>query len=351
MANLVGMAVARTATAPYDARASGVDLRQRRLMYYTSSEAHSCIRKGVELLGLGSDSLRTIPVLADYTIDIRALREAIASDRAAGLQPACLVATTGTVNTGASDPLPELADIAATEKMWLHVDGAFGACVRLAPEYRRLAEGLELADSVAFDLHKWLYVQYNCGAVLVRSDDVHRNTFSVLPAYLRKLERGLAAGPVNFSEYGVQLSRSFVALRAWMALRSAGSRRFGQQIAQNIRQARYLSGLVDQHAELERLAPTSMNIVNFRYRGELDETVLNDINAEVVMQLQEQGIAAPSSTVLDGRFSIRVANTNHRSRHADFDALVEGVVRLGRKLAESPANQAGNRTSKAAPPR
>lgn len=335
MANLVGLAVARTAQADYDVRDSGVDTHdQPRLIYYTSSEAHSCIRKAVELLGLGSQSLHKVAVADDFSMDVDALRAAIAADRAAGHKPACIIATTGTVNTGASDPLPLLADIAQQEKLWLHVDGAFGACVRLSPRYRKLAEGLERADSVAFDLHKWLYVQYNCGAVLVRGDKLHKDTFSVIPSYLRKLERGLASGPINFSEYGVQLSRSFVALRAWMALRSAGSHRYAIQIEQNVEQARYLSQLVDEHAELQRLAPTAMNIVNFRYhRQGLGDAELNDLNAEILMRLHEDGIGAPSATELHGCFSIRVANTNHRSRRADFAALVDGVVRLGRELA------------------
>ncbi|MGB5739996.1 MAG: pyridoxal-dependent decarboxylase [Woeseia sp.] len=335
MANLVGLAVARTAQAGYNVRDSGVDTHDHpRLMYYASSEAHSCIRKAIEILGLGEQSLHKVPVLDDFSIDTVALRAAIAADRRAGHQPACIVATTGTVNTGASDFLPELAEIAREEKLWLHVDGAFGACVRLSPRYRELAAGLEHADSVAFDLHKWLYVQYNCGAVFVRGDKLHKDTFSVIPSYLRKLERGLASGPVNFSEYGVQLSRSFHALRAWMALRSAGSRRYGEQIEQNVTQARYLSELVDRHPELERLAPTAMNIVNFRYgRKNLSEARLNDLNAEILMRLHEDGIAAPSATELNGRFSIRVANTNHRSRREDFDALIDGVVSLGRELA------------------
>lgn len=343
MANLVGLAVARTSQAPYDVRDSGINTHKHpRLIFYTSSEAHSCIRKAVELLGMGSRSLHTVPVLADFSMDINALRSAIAADRAAGYQPACIVATSGTVNTGASDPLPVLAEIAKQEKLWLHVDGAFGACVRLSPRYRKLAAGLEHADSVAFDLHKWLYVQYNCGAVFVRGNKLHKDTFSVLPSYLRKLERGLASGPINFSEYGVQLSRSFHALRAWMALRSAGSQRYVEQIEQNVEQARYLSSLVDAHTELERLAPTAMNIVNFRYRtNALTSAELDDLNAELLMRLHEDGIGAPSSTELNGQFSIRVANTNHRSTRADFAALVEGVVRLGRELTRAAVANSG----------
>ena len=182
-------------------------------------------------------------------------------------------------------------------------------------------------------MHKWLYVQYDCGCVLVKSDDTHRKTFSVIPSYLRKFERGLASGPVNLSEYGVQLSRSFKALRAWTALKTEGSNRYGEQIEQNIQQARYLTKLVEDRDELELLAPTAMNIVNFRYVAESpNDQDQDDLNAEILMQLQERGIAAPSSTVLNSRFSIRVAICNHRSIRADFDALVEAVVRIGREL-------------------
>jgi glutamate/tyrosine decarboxylase-like PLP-dependent enzyme len=334
MANLVGLAVARTSKAPYDIRADGVDADSHpRLMYYASTETHSSVRKAVELIGLGNESLRMIPVNADFTIDIVALRAAIEEDRANGRLPACIVGNAGTVNTGATDNLEELADIAEAENLWLHVDGAFGACARLSPESADLVAGMERAHSLAFDLHKWLYVQYDCGGVLIRGSEPHKETFSVIPSYLRSLDRGLASGPLNFSEYGVQLSRSFKALRAWMALKTEGSDRYGQQIEQNIRQAQYLSARVDAHPELERLAPTAMNIVNYRYAGTPDSEVdLNELNAELLMQLQERGIAAPSSTQLNGKFSIRVAICNHRSTRSDFDALLEGSVNLGRQL-------------------
>ncbi|MEM7502170.1 MAG: pyridoxal-dependent decarboxylase [Pseudomonadota bacterium] len=335
MANLVGLAVARTDAASYDLREAGADpTTERRLIYYASTETHSSVRKGVELLGLGNRSLRLIPVDKDFRIDLEALAVQIEADKAAGHQPACLVANVGTVNTGAIDPLDALADTAAREDMWLHVDGAFGACAALSPESRQLIQGMERADSIAFDLHKWMYVQYDCGCVLVRSDRPHRETFSVTPAYLRTFERGLASGPNNFSEYGVQLSRSFRALRAWMALKVEGSARYGRQIEQNIRQARYLSDLVDRSAHLERLAPTPLNIVNFRFAdARADASRLDDLNAEILMQLHERGIAAPSSTQLNGALSIRVAICNHRSRRDDFDALVENVEEIGRRLA------------------
>jgi len=337
MANLVGLAVARTHAAPYDVREQGVNVTDYpRLMYYMSSEGHSSLRKAVELLGLGSESLRIVPVKNDFTIDVDALREAIHVDREAGRLPACLIATAGTVNTAAIDPLNDLADIAEQENLWLHTDAAFGGFAKLSPASAHLVDGLERADSLAFDLHKWLYVQYDCGCALVKSARTHRDTFSVIPSYLRKFDRGLASGPLNLSEYGVQLSRSFKALRAWTALKTEGADRYGQQIEQNIQQAAYLTQLVENSQRLELLAPTPMNIVNFRYlEPKLAADELDDLNAEILMLLHERGIAAPSSTVLNGRFSIRVAICNHRSRRADFEALVNAIVNIGRELRDA----------------
>ncbi|HSD71089.1 MAG TPA: aminotransferase class I/II-fold pyridoxal phosphate-dependent enzyme [Woeseiaceae bacterium] len=341
MANLVGLAVARNRQSGGDVRKRGLQAADESpLVFYASSETHSSVRKAVELLGIGSEWLHTVPVLNDFTIDMAALREAIDRDRRRGYRPACIVANVGTVNTGAIDPLPALAELACAEQLWLHADAAFGAFARMSPGYRHLVEGLERADSLAFDLHKWLYVQYDCGCVLVRDGNAHRDTFSVLPAYLRNLDRGLASGPVNFSEYGVQLSRSFRALRAWTGLLSEGAQRYAEQIEQNIRQARYLDGLVAGHAELELLAPTALNIVNFRYVAPaLENTALDDLNAEILMTLQERGIAAPSSTVLNGRFSLRVAICNHRSRREDFDILVANVVSIAHELTRKAASR------------
>ncbi len=337
MANLVGLAVARTHAAPYDVRDQGVNVSDYpRLMYYMSSEGHSSLRKAIELLGLGSASLRIVPVKDDFTINVAALRSAIRDDRDAGRLPACIIATAGTVNTGAIDPLNELADIAEEENLWMHADAAFGGFAKMSAESAHLVDGLERADSLAFDLHKWLYVQYDCGCVLIKSDDTHRKTFSVVPSYLRNFDRGLASGPVNLSEYGVQLSRSFKALRAWTALKTEGTDRYGEQIEQNIQQAKYLTKLVEDRDRLELLAPTAMNIVNFRYvDNSLDDAEQDDLNAEILMRLHERGIATPSSTVLNSRFSIRVAICNHRSKRSDFEALVDAVVAIGKEICNS----------------
>lgn len=339
MANLVGLATGLSARAGFDVGTLGLTRAPKQPVLYASTQTHFSVTKAARLLGLGTESLRVIPVDRDYQIDLEVLERRIQEDRAGGLHPFAVVGNAGTVNTGACDDLEALADIAAREHLWFHVDGAFGAFAALVPQLEPMVHGMARADSLAFDLHKWLYVQYDCGCVLVKDSEAHRNTFSVLPSYLRSLDRGLASGPLNFSEYGVQLSRSFKALRAWMGLKSEGVQRYAQQIEQNVRQAQYLTELVTQHPELELLAPTALNIVNFRYIASgLDTEAVNELNAEILMTLQERGIAAPSSTMLHGKFSLRVAICNHRSRREDFDALVEGVVAIAHELTGKVAS-------------
>jgi len=334
VANLVGLTVGRNAAAGFDIREKGVRGFEAEPVVYGSTESHNSVNKAVEILGLGSDAFRGIPVDAAYRIDIVALERAIARDRREGRQPLILVATAGTVNTAATDDIETLAAIARRERMWLHVDGAFGALAALSPELRPMLRGIEQADSLAFDLHKWMYVPYEVGGVLVRDPEVHRRAFTSPASYLAPVEKGLPANAHLFSDYGLQLSRGFRALKVWMSIKEHGIEKYGRLIRQNVAQARYLASLVDRAGDLELLAPVPLNIVCFRYigAGGSDEE-LNDLNRKILGQLQEDGIAAPSYTTLDGKFAIRAAITNHRSRNEDFEILASSVSRLGRELS------------------
>jgi len=301
---------------------------------YSSAETHNSVQKAVEALGLGSDGLRYIETDRNLRIKMESLRDAVAADRKAGRLPICVVGNAGTVNSGAIDDLSALADFCGSENLWFHVDGAFGAIAAISPALRRLVRGMERADSLAFDLHKWMYVPYDVGCVLVRSPERHRETFSVPASYLDKHTRGLAAAPMWFKDYGLELSRSSRALKVWFSLKEHGLRSYQALVEQNVAQAKYLAEMVTGDRRLELLAPVPLNVVCFRYRGGIDdENTLSALNKEILLRLQESGAASPSSTILRGRFAIRVANVNHRSRREDFEYLISEIVRLGEIIA------------------
>jgi len=342
MANLAGLAVGRQARASGDVRRLGVGAAGGRLTLYGSAEMHSSIQKAVELMGLGSEALRLVPVDAAFEIDVAALEAMIARDRAGGCRPFCVIGNAGTVNTGAIDDLDALATIAAREKLWFHVDGAFGALAALDPELRGQLAGMERADSLAFDLHKWMYIPYEAGCTLVRDPDIHRETFSLTPGYLSHAPRGAAGGELWFNEYGVQLSRGFRALKVWMSIKEHGIERYAALIRQNVEQARYLAELVRGAADLELLAPVPLNIVCLRYvGGTRDEAEREALNRELLMRLHEEGIAVPSTGVINGRYGFRVANTNHRTRREDFDLLVREVRRIGAEIEQEARRTGG----------
>jgi len=340
MANFVGLAVARNAKAEVDVAQEGVAAAPRRMTLYASTETHNSVRKAVSLLGLGRSALREIPVDGAFRIDVKALRRAIAEDRKAGFHPFCVVGNAGTVNTAAFDALPELADLCQAENLWYHVDGAFGALAALSPLLRPLVRAMDRADSLAFDLHKWMYMPYDVGCALVRWPEQHRATFVSPADYLAHLTRGLPAGPIWFSEYGVQLSRGFRALKVWMSLKEHGVSKYARLVEQNCEQAAYLKSLVEADPELTLMAPVSLNIVCFRFapRG-MEPAKLDEINEEILFALQESGTAVPSSTILDGRFALRVCICNHRTRRDDLELLVREVLQRGRAIAAEPARR------------
>ncbi|MGD9510361.1 MAG: aspartate aminotransferase family protein [Geminicoccaceae bacterium] len=329
MATVLALAAARQAHAGGDARREGLQGREAPLVGYASREAHGCVAKAFELLGLGRDNLRLVATRSDHTLDPTALAVAVEADRAAGRRPFVVVGSAGTVNTGAIDPLETIADYCAGEGLWFHADAAFGGLGLLAPELAPRLAGIERADSLAFDFHKWLHVPYDAGCVLIRDERLHRAAFALRPDYLAAAERGLAGGNPWFTEYGVDLSRGFRALKVWFTLRTFGLDRLGESIAINCRQARTLGERVAAEPELQLLAPVSLNIACFRYRDAPDAE-LDRLNALIVVELQERGIAAPSTTLIGGRLAIRACLCNHRTEQRDLDALVDGVLRLGR---------------------
>jgi aromatic-L-amino-acid decarboxylase len=336
VANLIGLAAARDAKAGFDVGRQGLSGAPSRLVLYASAETHSSVDKAVQILGLGREALRKIPVDREFRILVDDLRRVIRADREAGCRPFAVVGNAGTVNTAAIDDLQALADLCVEEDLWFHVDGAFGAVAALSPRLRPHLAGLDRADSLAFDFHKWLHVPYSAGCTLLRDETAHRIPFTVPASYLRAVERGVASQPRPAHQFGLELSREAKAITIWMSVKEHGLAKLGRLARRNVDQALYLEGLVAREPRLELLAPVSLNIVCLRYvpedGGSWAGEKLNALNLEILMRLQEQGIAIPSHTVLNGRFAIRVCITNHRSRLEDFDRTVGAILEIGRQV-------------------
>ena len=338
MANFIGVVVARDARLGAEVRRRGVADAAAKLTAYASSEAHGSIGRAMDLAGLGSGALRSIPADARHRIDLRALRKAIAEDRAAGFTPFFVAGTAGTVDTGAVDDLAGLAELCREQKLWFHVDGAYGALAMLAPELAPRLTGMERADSLAFDFHKWGQAPYDAGFILVRDGELHRRAFASPTSYLRRETRGLAAGSPWPCDFGPDLSRGFRALKVWMTLKVYGTAAMGAAIARTCRLARSLEARIAATPELELMAPVELNIVCFRYRAEDADRV----NRQIAIELQESGAVAPSTTTIGGHVAIRAAIVNHRTGRAELDALIDGTLAFGRGLrgaGSAPGNE------------
>jgi len=336
-ANFTGLAVARNAKAEVDMKAKGIQNVPRKMTLYMSDEGHHCLERSVELLGLGGEALRWVPTDGDCRMKLDALSKAIMEDRERGFYPFCVVGCAGTVNSGAFDDFNALADIASKEKMWFHVDGAFGAWVKLSRTHSHLADGMERADSLAVDLHKWMYMPYGIGCTLVRDRLAHYSTF-VYGHEAQYLKAGLdlakekgemLSNPHNLA---LPLSRSFLSLKAYMLLRAYGRKKYSNLIQKNIDQTSYLAELVKKEPDMEITAPVASNVVCFRYKPEgLDEAELERLNRMIVDGLNQVSFWMVSDTTIKGRFMLRACNVNHRSRRSDFDYLVDLVKKLGGK--------------------
>jgi aromatic-L-amino-acid/L-tryptophan decarboxylase len=327
MANLMAVLVARTAALGQIVRQHGVGGEGALLTAYTSTAAHGCVAKAMDLAGFGSDALRSMEVDRSHRVDVAALRAQIIRDREIGLKPFLVVGSAGTVDIGAIDDLQGLSALCREEKLWFHVDGAYGALGVLSPVLAPRLAGLENADSIALDFHKWGQVPYDAGFLIVRDGQRHREAFSAPAAYLRREIRGLAAGSPWPCDLGPDLSRGFRALKTWFTLKAYGTDKLGAMIERTCALAGYLEARVLAEPQLELLAPVQLNIVCFRYRA--DDAGSDTLNGDIVADIQESGISAPSTTVLEGRLAIRAAIVNHRTDVGDIDALVSAVLDFG----------------------
>lgn len=326
MSSFLALAAAR--------EAAGLDIRERglagrddlpALTVYASEQAHSSIEKAVIALGLGQRNLRKVAVDAEFRMRPDALAARIAADRAAGARPLAVCATTGTTSTSSIDPVPAIAEICAAEGLWLHVDGAYGGAAAVAPELRWVLAGAERADSIVVNPHKWLLTPIDCSAFYVRDPALLKRAFSLVPDYLRTAE-GDAAEVENYMDWGLQLGRRFRALKLWFVLRSYGRSGLADHVRGHCRLARAFAGWIDAAETWERLAPVPLSTVCFRHRPDrgrepLDEAGLSAHNAALLEAVNASGEAFLSHTVLDGRYTLRLAIGNQATRERHLERV------------------------------
>jgi aromatic-L-amino-acid/L-tryptophan decarboxylase len=329
--NLTALKAARDARGPGDMRRDG--LAGVPLVLYASQEAHATIAEAADMLGLGERAARAIPTDAALRMRPDALEEAIAADLAAGRHPFAAVATAGTTATGAVDPLPKVADICARHGLWMHVDAAYGGAAMLAPELRPLLAGIERADSISFDPHKWLYTPQSSACLLVRDPGHLLRSFSIHAAYVRD-DAALSGRGLNIGELGPQWSRAFLALKVWLSLAAHGTEAYGRRIAHDVELARYLDSRVREHPDLEPMCPVTLSIACYRYApAGLDDAALDALNERLMVAIRHDGRAFPSNAELGGHYCLRACFTNHRTEAEDVDALIDATLEHGERLA------------------
>jgi glutamate/tyrosine decarboxylase-like PLP-dependent enzyme len=338
MATMTALAVARHVKSGVDVRAEGLRGAPAPFAFYLSTEAHSCARKAIELLGFGSASVRTIATGADYAMKVDALEAAIEEDRARGVRPIAVIATGGSTNSGAIDDLAAIAGVCRRHDVWMHVDAAYGGPAILSSEYAGPLHAIAQADSVALDPHKWLFVPVEAGLVLVRDAEAMRSAFSLVPPYIRQSgSAGEVYGLPWFSEFGFQQTRGFRALKVWMTLQQFGLKGYAEAIEENLALASYLAQRVREAPDLALMAPPSLSIVCFRFvdASLRDETETATLNRGLLERLQLGGEAFLTSTELRGQFVLRACFVNYRSRREDVDRMLEAVRTIGHGLTTS----------------
>jgi aromatic-L-amino-acid decarboxylase len=344
MACFMGLKAARDARAGWDVRREGTAAGPP-LTLYASREVHDVNTRAADMMGLGADAVRLVATDSRQRLDVDALRAAIEADREAGKKPFAVVGTAGTVGTGAIDPLDEIADVCEEHGLWLHVDGAYGGVAALTTELRPLFRGIERADSVALDPHKWLYTPHSGGAVVVRDFDRLADAFTLAPSYTHE-DKEVTGRGIDYYAYGPQFSRGFHALKVWVSLLAHGWSAYERRIVHDCELAEYLYRRAEEHPELEPVGRQSLSIACFRYvprelpDSEDREEYLNGLNERLMTELQWSGRVFPSNAVIDGRFAIRSCVVNFRTEADDVDALVDEAVAIGRRLAATPGEWA-----------
>ena len=337
MANMVCLMAAIRRKASWDMRQVGAaGVSQKRLMSYASGEVHTWLHKGADLCGLGLDSVRAVAVDEARAMRIDDLRRQIKADREAGLEPAFVVGTAGSVGTGAIDPLPEIARLCKEEGLWFHVDGAYGAPAAMLADISPAMRGIGLADSVAIDPHKWLYAPIEAGCSLVRDPRALHDAFSFHPTYYQ-FDGSAEDPPTNYYEWGPQNTRGFRALKVWATIRQVGREGYQRMIGDDIALSRAMFEAAARHSEIEALTQ-SLSIATFRFvptdlRGERGDArtseYLNQLNTELLARLQREGRVYLSNAVLDGVFALRACIVNFRTELGDVAAVIEESARVG----------------------
>ena len=340
-ANLVGLTVARNIFfEKYNVRKKGL-FGMKPFIVYASDEVHGCVDKSIEQLGIGMDHYRKIPTLADFTIDLEALETQINQDIKDGFQPFCLIGNGGTVNTGAIDPLWKMAQIAKKYQMWFHIDGAYGALAAATELVGGHYRGLELADSIALDFHKWLYQPFEAGCTLVKNWSQLNRTYYKKASYLSTDTRG--DGRFDFNEHHFQLSRNAKAFKVWMSFKAFGADKIIQMIEKDILLTRYLESQLIASDDFDTCHKSTLGALCFRYLGDLnpdvDKQAINQLNRDIIPALEADGRVFITGTTLNKEAVIRACLINHRIQKENVDFLIKVIREVGQKvLADGKAN-------------